>query len=279
MPQPLYPCLWFDGQAQEAAAFYCNLFRGSRITAATPMVAKFELCGQPFMALNGGAAFQVNPSISFFVICETAKETQLLWDRLLAEGSVLMPMGKYDWSEQYGWLQDRYGVSWQIARGDQAEVGQAITPSLLFTGAQHGRAEAALHFYTSLFAPATVDGILKYGPGQEEPAGTVQHAQFRINGYTLMVMDSQQAHRFAFNEAISFVLECKDQAEIDRYWSLLTEGGEEGRCGWLKDRFGVSWQVIPEVLGTLMGDPVRAQRVAQAFMQMKKMDIEVLEKA
>ena len=140
MANPIFPCLWFDGQAKAAAEFYCSVFKNSKIIDDTPMVVNFELDGKKFMGLNGGPQFK-------------------------------------------------------------------------------------------------------------------------------------------FNEAVSFVVECETQKEIDNYWEKLTEGGEESMCGWLKDKFGVSWQIIPAILGKLMSDPEKAPRVTQAFLQMKKFDIEKLMQA
>lgn len=140
MTKPIYPCLWFDGQARAAAEFYCSIFKNSKIMADTPMVVTFEINGSKFMGLNGGPHFK-------------------------------------------------------------------------------------------------------------------------------------------FNEAVSFVVDCETQDEIDYYWSKLTEGGQESMCGWLKDKFGVSWQIVPTVLGQLLSDPTRAERVSKAFMQMKKFDIEKLKQA
>ena len=140
MTNPIYPCLWFDGQAKAAADFYCSVFKNSKIMANTPMVVTFELNGRKFMCLNGGPEYK-------------------------------------------------------------------------------------------------------------------------------------------FNEAVSFVVECETQEEIDYHWNKLTEGGQEGKCGWLKDKFGVSWQIVPTILGKLMSDPEKAPRVMYAFMQMKKFDIEKLKQA
>ncbi len=138
MNKPMYPCLWFDGQARAAADFYCSIFPNSKVTGDSGMVVSFELNGQPFMGLNGG-------------------------------------------------------------------------------------------------------------------------------------------DRFRFNEAVSFVIPCKDQEEIDHYWNSLTaDGGQESQCGWCKDKFGLSWQVVPEILGELMSDPERGRRVAGAFMKMRKFDIQAL---
>jgi len=140
MSHPIYPCLWFDRNAKDAATFYCSVFKNSSIQSENPMVVIFDLDGRKFMGLNGGSIFK-------------------------------------------------------------------------------------------------------------------------------------------FNEAVSFVVNCDTQEEIDHYWNKLTEGGEESRCGWLKDQFGVSWQIIPSILGVLMNDPARSERVTNAFMQMKKMDIETLTNA
>ena len=280
MNHKIYPCFWFDGQAKAASEFYCSIFGNSEITVDTPMVVNFNLNGQKFMGLNGGPQFKINRSISIFAMCETDEETNNAWQRLSEGGSVLMPLDKYPWSEKYGWLQDRYGVSWQIAQGKLEDVhGQKFTPCFLFTGPQHGRAEEALKFYTTTFQPSSVSGILHNATGDTEPEGTVKHAQFIINNYVMMVMDSVGPHAFNFNEAFSFVVECETQQEIDYYWGKFAEGGEESRCGWVKDKFGVWWQVVPTILGKLMSDPTRAQKVMQAFMQMKKFDIKKLEEA
>jgi predicted 3-demethylubiquinone-9 3-methyltransferase (glyoxalase superfamily) len=279
MINTIYPCLWFNGGAKAAATFYCSVFPDSAIVADTPMVVNFTIAGQKFMCLNGGPHYTINPSISFYVVCETEEETDRTWNSLLEGGSVLMPLGAYDWSRKYGWLQDRFGVSWQIALGKLDDVGQKCSPMLLFAGAQHGKAEEAVHFYTSLFPPSSITGILRHGPGGAETEGTVQHAQFSLNGYVMMAMDSAQPHAFSFNEGLSLVVECSTQAEIDHYWEELTKGGSEGRCGWLKDAYGVSWQIIPANLGQLMSDPSKGDRAVKALMGMNKLSIEGLEKA
>jgi len=279
MNNSIYPCLWFDGKAGEAAALYCSIFNKSKVTVDTGMVVNFEIQGQKFMALNGGPQYRINPSISFFVVCESEAETEAVWKALADGGSVLMPLDKYEWSEKYGWVQDRFGVSWQISLGKIPDVGQKITPSMLFVGEQAGKAEQAITFYTSVFSYSTIGGILRNGTGQSDPEGTVKHAQFTINQYVMMATDSSYAHAFAFNEAVSFVVECETQEEVNFFWEKLTRGGHEGRCGWLKDQFGVSWQIVPTILTTLMSDPARAKRVVKAFMQMNKFDIVLLEQA
>src|SRR5690606_37449076 len=130
---------------KEAAAFYCSLFKNSRIVDDTDLVVTFVLSGQKLMGLNGGPQFKINPAISFFVVCETEEETNTLWNSLINEGSVLMPLDKYPWSDKYGWVQDKFGLSWQISMGKFEIVGQKITPSLMFVGLQHGKAEKAIN--------------------------------------------------------------------------------------------------------------------------------------
>ena len=281
MNNNIHPCIWYDNNAKAAAEFYCRLFPNSKITADTPMVVNFELHGQKFMGLNGGPMFKSNPSVSFMVTCESDDEINELWKNLSDGAMIMMPLGKYDWSENYGFLQDKFGLSWQIFKGKYSDVNQKITPTFLFVGNSYGKAEAAVKYYTGVFPASSISGILLYQENEgAQVAGKVKHSQFILDGKVFMAMDGFGEHQFEFNEAISFVVECKDQAEIDYFWNNLTaNGGKESRCGWLKDPFGVSWQIIPTVLGKLMSDPAKAGKVMQAFMQMKKFDIAALEKA
>ncbi len=276
MKNQIYPCLWFDGKAKEAAEFYCSVFAETAITAENPMVVTFESDGQKFMLLNGGPQFAINPSVSFFVVCETAGEVDKTWESLLDGGSVLMPLDKYEWSEKYGWVQDKFGVNWQLSFGKIQDVGQKFTPTLMFTNALAGKAEQAVLFYTGVFANSSVRGILKYAAGDQDIEGNVKHAQFNLGKQVFMAMDSSWPHEFGFNEAVSFVVECETQEEIDYFWEKLSAVPEAEQCGWLKDQFGVSWQIVPAILEKLMSDPSRSQRVIDAFLQMRKFDIEKL---
>jgi len=282
------PFLWFDNQAAEAANFYTTVFNNSKVNntvrnGEAVMVVDFSLDGQSFSALNGGPQFRFNPSISFYVVCETAAETDSVWQKLSEGGLVMIPIERQEWSEKYGFLQDRFGVAWQISMGKLEDVGhQKFTPSLLFTGPAAGRGEEAVRFYTSLFADSAITGILHYGAGEGGPEGTVKHAQFSLNHHTFMVMDNPMDQTFTFNEAVSFVVPCDTQAEVDYFWDKLTAGGgAESQCGWLKDKFGVSWQIIPESLPRLLADPdpVKAQTAMAAMMQMRKIEIDKLTRA
>ena len=276
MAKSIYPCLWFDGNAKEAAEFYCSVFENSKVGSDNKIVVEFELAGQRFIGLNGGPMFTKNPSVSFLVVYETEEEIDKAWAKLSEGGMPLMPLDKYDFSKRYGWIQDQYGTSWQLYFGNLKDVGQKITPTLMFTREQNGRAKEAIKFYTSVFDNSSVSGIMEYTEEDPDTTGNVKHAQFTLDGHVFMAMESSLEHPFTFNEGISFVVECETQKEIDYFWNALSVGGSEGQCGWLKDQFGVSWQIVPAVLKELMSDPGRSKRVMDAFMKMKKFDIEKL---
>lgn len=278
MRNKIYPCLWLNKQAKEAAALYCSVFNNAGITHENPFVSILEVSGQQIMCLNGCPDISPNPSVSMMVEYANEEELNRNWAQLVQQGQVLMALDAYPWSKKYGWVQDRFGISWQLMLAD-GEPPQKLTPVLMFCGAQQGRAEAAVEYYTSLFPHSTVDTLLKYGPENPAAEGQVLHSRFRLYNYQLMAMDSGVPQPFTFNEAVSLVLECKNQEEIDDYWNHLSDGGMESRCGWVRDRFGLWWQVVPEVLGKLMADPERMPRVSQAFMKMKKFVIAELENA
>jgi predicted 3-demethylubiquinone-9 3-methyltransferase (glyoxalase superfamily) len=279
MTKSIYPCLWFNGNAKEAAALYCSVFENSKINSENNVVVELELSGRRFIGLNGGPLFTKNPSVSFLVVYETEEEINEAWAKLSEGGMPLMPLDKYDFSKRYGWIQDRYGASWQLYFGNMKDVGQKITPTLMFTGEQNGRAKEAIGFYTSVFPDSSISGIMEYTEEDPDTTGNVKHAQFILDGHVFMAMESSLEHHFTFNEGISFVVECETQKEIDYFWNALSVGGSEGQCGWLKDQFGVSWQIVPAVLKELMSDPERSKRVMDVFMKMKKFDIEKLPQA
>jgi len=271
----IYPCLWFDGQANAAAEFYCSIFDNSKITSENPVVVTFELNGTKFMGLNGGPMFEINPSISFFVICGSISETNRMWEKLLAGGKALMPIDKYPWSERYGWLQDKFGVTWQLSVSSNQDTALKISPSMLFTNELFGFAEKAVNCYSSIFDNSSIDVLIHYPP-EDANAGKLMYSEFKLNNYNMIAMDGPGVHDYYFNEAVSFVVECDTQDEIDEYWELLSDGGEESMCGWLNDKFGVSWQIVPNVLSELMNDPDKTPGVMKAILKMRKLDINSL---
>jgi predicted 3-demethylubiquinone-9 3-methyltransferase (glyoxalase superfamily) len=150
-----------------------------------------------------------------------------------------------------------------------------ITPFLWFDD----NAEQAAELYTSIFPESSIISISRYGEAGPGPAGTAMTVNFRLQGLEFTALNG--GPQYKFTEAISFVVPCETQEEVDEYWEKLSEGGEEGPCGWLKDRFGLSWQIVPSVLEELLTDPdpVRAQNAMKAMLQMGKIDIEGLKRA
>lgn len=288
--EKITPHLWFDTEAREAARFYASLFPNSAIKSEvtihdTPSgdadVVDVALAGQGFTLLSAGPLFKFNPSISFMVSCATVDEVDELWRRLSDGGEPLMEIGEYPFSKRYGWIQDRYGLSWQVLHTD-GPIRQKITPSLMFVGSQAGRAEEAVRFWTSVFRNAGVGEIARYPKGMEpDREGTVMFAPFTLEGQAFAAMDSARAHGFGFNEAISLMVQCATQEEIDSYWEKLSADPRAEQCGWLKDRFGVSWQVVPTRMNEIFreADPEARARVTKSFLKMKKFDIAELERA
>ena len=270
-------CLWFDGKAKEAAYYYKEVFGEVEIVSENPMAVVYNLFGRRFMNLNGGPGYVINPSISFFISIETEEEINSLWEKLIIDGKILMPLNKYPWSEKYGWCADKYGVNFQLMLGHKSRT--KIMPNMLFTGNQNGKAKQAIEFYTSLFKGATTIQIDTYQKGEPDTEGNIKYAQFELNNLSFGAMDSSAPHQFSFNEAVSFIITVDTQEEIDYYWNALVEHGAPGRCGWLKDPFGISWQVVPSCLGKFMTNPATAPKATYAFLQMSKFIIADLEKA
>ncbi len=296
--QIIIPHLWFDKEAKEAATFYCSLFPQSRISNLTTLngtpsgdteIVSFELGGHSFMAFSAGPLFKFNPSISFMVNFDPSRDVNarenldMIWGKLSEGGKVLMPLQEYPFSKRYGWLEDRYGISWQlILTNPEGEERPLITPSLMFVGKQTGRAEEAINFYLSVFKDARAGIMSRYPKGMEhDEEGTIQFADFMVENTWFAAMDSAQQHDFGFNEAISFIVHCDNQEEIDFYWDKLSAVPESEQCGWLKDKFGVSWQIVPTALDRMLTRGTREQidRVTQAVLPMKKLIIADLEKA
>lgn len=271
----IYPCLWFDKEAGEAAEFYCGLFKHARILDQNPMASTFEIMGTKMMSLNGGPMYQKTTAISYFVYCNGAEEIDRLYAALSEGGMVMMPLDKYDWSPRYAFVQDRFGVSWQLDVEDIKSV-QKVVPCFLFANRKMGMAKTAIDNLVSIFPNSRILMEAPYPPEASLPEGILLFAQIRVAGYLFNAMSSTRPEAFDFSPGNSMVVECETQAEIDQYWEKLGEEGHHEQCGWLEDRFGISWQVVPAVLSKLMADPERSGRVIEAFLKMKKFDIQQL---
>ncbi len=296
----IIPHLWYNTEAREAAVFYSSIFSNSRITqestireVPTPSgdcdIISFELRGQPFMAISAGPLFTFNPSVSFIVNFDPSRESDAAdsidtaWEKLSRGGRELMPIGEYPWSARYGWVVDRYGVSWQlILTNPEGEERPEIVPSLLFSGRLYGKTEEAINYYLGVFRESRLGGLMHYGPGQEpNREGTVMFADFKLLNTWIAAMDGPGEQVSSFNEAISLLIPCDSQKEIDYYWEKLSADPAAEQCGWLKDTYGLSWQVWPTAMGEMMANGTDEQiaRVTRAFLPMKKFNLRELEDA
>ncbi|MCL6523931.1 MAG: VOC family protein [Thermoflavifilum sp.] len=294
----IIPHLWFNKEAKEAAAFYCSLFPDAKITSTTTLhhtpsgdadVVSFTIWGHPFMAISAGPYFQFNPSISFLMNFDPSREKNArelldeVWNKLSEGATVLMPLDKYPFSSRYGWIQDKYGVSWQLMlTNPDGEPRPNIIPFLMFVGNNCGKAEEARNFYLSVFRNAQPGALFRYGSGQEpNKEGTIMFTDFMLENTWFAAIDSAHEHLFSFNEAISFMINCNTQEEIDYYWNALSAVPEAEQCGWCKDRYGLSWQISPTILQEMItkGSDEQVDRVTQAFLKMKKFNIEQLKQA
>mgnify|MGYP001273104417 CR=1 FL=1 len=216
------------------------------------------------------------------VACSTAGEVDKLWEALSEGGTELMALGEYPFSKRYAWVQDRYGLSWQLMLTEGGPEVQKITPCLLFSGDACGKAEEAVKYYAEVFENAEIGRISRYGEGEAAtPKAKVKHAAFKLEGLAFAAMDNGQDADYTFNEAFSLIINCRDQQEIDYFWEKLSAVPEAESCGWCKDQFGVSWQVLPSNWKEISfgGSAEQQQRVNKAMLAMKKIDLEVLEKA
>jgi predicted 3-demethylubiquinone-9 3-methyltransferase (glyoxalase superfamily) len=289
--EKITPHLWFDNNAEEAAKFYTSIFKDSKLKNVTTLhntpsgtveIFTVEVLGQEFTLISAGPLFKFNPSVSFLVACSTKEEVDELWKKLSEGGTALMDLGEYPFSEKYGWVQDKYGLSWQIMFMGDLRIKQRIIPTLMFVGKQNGKAEEAINFYSSVFGNARAGDTLRYSKGEEpDKEGTVKHASFLLEDQEFAAMDSAREHNFAFNESISFMVHCNTQKEIDYYWEKLSAYPEAEQCGWLKDKYGLSWQIVPSIMDEMLkdSDEKKIARVTEAFLQMKKLDIAKLKEA
>ncbi len=284
--QKIVPHLWFDKEAVEAAEFYTKVFPDSKITHKsmikdTPSgdcdIVGFNLMGYEFMSISAGPYFKINPSISFHVKCKTPQEVDNYYEKLSENGKVLMELSEYPFSKRYAWVEDKFGVSWQIILTEE-NFEQNIVPALLFTQDLCGKSREAIEYYVKVFPESKIDAIVEYGKNEfNEKEDNIMYSQFKLANEEFIAMDSGMDHKFKFNEAISFIVNCKDQKEIDHYWDKLSAVPESEQCGWVKDKFGVSWQITPENMNELLSK--NPEKTTPIMLKMKKIIITELEKA
>jgi predicted 3-demethylubiquinone-9 3-methyltransferase (glyoxalase superfamily) len=292
MSQKIMPCLWFNDQAEEAAKLYTSLFKNSQILntvrygegpaqasgrpKGSVMTVNFNIAGYEILGLNGGPHFQFTPAASFMVACDSEKEIDMLWSGLSKGGLARMELGKYPFAEKYGWCEDRFGLSWQLIYDNDSVMEHKISPAFLFVQKQTGKAEAAMKFYTSLFSDSKIEMIERNDSGK-----VILHARFQLAGQNFIAFESPIEHDFYFNPALSLIVKCENQKEIDQYWNALSAHKESEACGWLKDKFDISWQIVPATMAKMLtdNDLARGERVMTEVMKMTKIDVSTLERA
>lgn len=272
--QKIIPAIWCNGDATEAADFYVGVFRDARELARTnypteglldfqkhmaglPMTIDIEVHGLRLNFINAGDEFRPTPSISFLVnfdplmyggVDEAKAYLNEVHDALLADGgSELMALDEYPHSPWYAWVADRFGVTWQLMLTDADGAERpAIVPSFLFGGPQQNKAEEATETWISLFNNSRRGALITYDQ-EAGPAvpGSVMFTDFQLDGQWFAAMDSAVEQQFTFTPGLSLMVGCEDQAEIDKYWEVLSTVPEAEQCGWCQDAYGVSWQVVP----------------------------------
>lgn len=289
--QRIVPNFWFDHNAEEAVNFYLSVFPDSKINATLHypnteeegladfqkdlagkvLTIDFDISEYRFTAINADTTFKPNPSISYFYSCNSKEESDMVWKKLLDGGKALMELGEYPFSKYYGWIQDKYGFSWQLMLNNpEGEKRPKIVPSLMFTQARDGQAKDAMQFYTSVFKESEIGNNINYYPSDmPDKGGKISYADFRLFNQWFAVMDGGTDHDFSFSPAISLMVQCVDQEEIDYYWEKLSANPDFEQCGWLEDKYGVSWQITPKNIDELIKLPGAYKRM----MSMKKLDI------
>ena len=269
-------CFWFNDKASDAFTIYSEALPGAEVTLDNGFLLELTMGDSVLAGMNGGPTYRPNKTISVFVELPTPTAVEQAYELLTdGGGEVYMELAENAWSPAYAWIADRWGVNWQLMCIDNCTP--TLSPALLFTGKQAGRAAEAMRFWGKIFAPSEVLTIAHYPPDAEPDAGNIMHAQQRIGDGKFVFCDSSAKHDAAFTPGASLVVSCDTQAEIDRYWKTLSaNGGQQGRCGWLTDRFGVSWQIIPRELAGWMSNPRTGPKVGERLQRMTKLIIDDL---
>lgn len=281
--QKIVPNIWFNRNAREAVEFYMSAFSDGYIDdtvyypasveegladfqadmAGKELSIDFELGGVRLTAVNGGDEFKPNPAISFMVNFDPTKHEEAredinrAWGRLTDGGRTMMPLDKYEFSEYYGWVEDRYGVSWQLILTDpEAEPRPFIVPALMFAGPQVGRADEARKYYADVFDGSHLGEVYRHAETSDMATkGHIMFSELKLADQWFVVNDGGPKQDFTFTEGVSLAINCKDQDEIDYFWGKLSAEPDSEQCGWCKDKFGVSWQVIPEGINEMINNP------------------------
>jgi predicted 3-demethylubiquinone-9 3-methyltransferase (glyoxalase superfamily) len=221
--------------------------------------------------MNGNRGETFNEQVSFFIYTGNDEEAERLYEVLAEEGKVLFPLAQYPWARKYAWVQDRFGIHWQID-ADEIRNRQKIVPCFLLVNDDKYKIRALLTRWQDIFESKRLLMEIPMQPSPTEASGALQFAQIMLHGFIVNVMSSPGIHETQRSSGISLAIACKDQQEIDRLWEQLSEGGEEQACGWLQDAYGISWQILPENLNQILFDKPsgRQEQKLNKFMKMKK---------
>ncbi len=289
MKSKIIPHLWFSDNGQEAIGFYTGLFKESSLRDLRVLpgnefenvkVMSFELMNTPMMAIEAVSTFQFNASFSYYVYCGSDSEVQRLYNVLSENGNVVFPVGNYPWSSCYAWVVDKYGLSWQLDQ-DDIKTEQKIVPTLMFSNQFSSSVAAYTEILKNIFPAFKLMVTAPYPVEQSPSEGALLFAQVKIAGFVINLMSSHHSQNFEFNESNSLMVYCQDQDEIDYYWNCLAENGMMQACGWLKDQFGVSWQIVPAKLDEMIfqTDQIQLKELTDVMLKMVKLDVGVLERA
>ena len=271
MDQHITPAIRCNGNAEEAARFYADVFREGSVVEQVPgYAATVSAHGFRLSLISGGDQDTPNPSISCILNFDPLlfggeAQARAYLDELyehLSTGGVLMELGEYPFSPRYAWVRDRFGMTWQLMPPAPAgEPRPFLLPAFMFGGTNHANAEEATEAWIALFDDARRGALRRYAEGGPMEAGTVMFTDFTLRGTWMAAMDSGAFHDFTFTPGVSMIVSCRDQEEIDRYWAGLSAVPEAEHCGWCVDRWGVSWQVLPHNIADLMADAATREKL------------------
>ncbi|WP_293950793.1 VOC family protein [uncultured Corynebacterium sp.] len=296
--QRIIPNIWCSGNADEVAAFYEYAFESvpggivirsveqypqeglldlQEDLAGETLSITLEISGFRIVLINSGDEIRPTPALNFMLNFDPLmgsdmdKVQSLVWDRLKEDGRVLMELGEYPFSQSYGWVEDRFGVGWQLISTDPEGAARPfVLPSLMFGGAAQNKAAAAQEQWVEAFPDSSV-GARAYYPEPTGPAeeGALMFSEFQLAGQWFTAMDSGVEQQESFTPGVSLMFEADGQEELDRVWEALSAVPEAEQCGWLVDQFGVSWQIVPSILGELLTHPGAFEKL----MNMKKIEM------
>ncbi|HEP1818500.1 TPA: VOC family protein [Streptococcus suis] len=286
--QTIIPHLWYDTEAKEAVAFYVDLFGGkidwTYTITDTPSgdsdLIQFQLGDMTLAAISAGPYFKLNESMSLMVNVVSKDEVTRLYQALSEGGRILMPLGEYPFSPYYVWLEDRFGLSWQLSYAPDLDKPYQFDICLLFSQDQVGLAQPMLDYYKDKLPQASVGQVSYYGEGEAAvEAAKLNYAELLVGGQKMIVMDHGYGGEVSFNEAFSLMVYVDSQDELNFYYDLLSAVPEAEMCGWVKDQFGISWQIVPRILMEAYdtANPETVKAVNDAVLTMKRLDFATIQ--